>query len=98
MNLLNQFPQASPDAIFNDFTKTFLITYPKPKKGEEPGPEIRLSMEWEDPIFTAEIVNRLVEEVERTQHQKLFQASKPRLVPKLGRLKEEGLLYVSAQL
>jgi len=71
MNLLDQFvpdidQDTNLDVIFNEFNQSLSITTPKVKKGDAvvPIPTIRFAMEWEDPVLTAEIVNRIAEEAE----------------------------------
>ena len=72
MNLLDQFEphrdqDTNLDVIFDEFNQSLSITTPKVKKGDAviPIPTIRFAMESEDPVLTAEIVNRIADEAER---------------------------------
>jgi len=72
MNLLDQFEtdidqDTNLDVIFDEFNQSLSITTPEIKKGDAviPIPTITFAMEWEDPVLTAEIVNRIAEEAER---------------------------------
>jgi LPS O-antigen subunit length determinant protein (WzzB/FepE family) len=72
MNLLDRFEpdidqDTNLDVIFDEFNQSLSITTPKVKKGDTviPIPTITFAMEWEDPVLTAEIVNRIAEEAEQ---------------------------------
>ena len=70
MNLLSRFApegdqDADSDVIFDDFNQSLTVTIPKTKKGTLSVPTITLSMEGEDPVLIAEIINRIAEEAER---------------------------------
>ena len=70
MKLADQFApdrdeETSIDEIFNDFNENITLTIPKPKKDAFILPTTILSLEEEDPILVAEIVNRLAAEAEQ---------------------------------
>ena len=72
MNLLDQFApdrdqDTNLDVLFDDYNQSFSITKPTIKKGDAviPIPTITFAMEWEEPVLTAEIVNRIAEEADR---------------------------------
>lgn len=53
------------DQIFSRLNENITTTIPKEKKGVKPIPTITLSMEGEDPLLIAEIVNHIAAEAER---------------------------------
>jgi len=79
MNLLDQFEpdrdeDTNLDVIFDEFNQGLSITTPKVKKGETliPIPTITFAMEWEDPVLTAEIVNRIADEAEQATKKEIL--------------------------
>ena len=94
MNLLDQFApdrdlDENLDVIFDEYNQSLSITRPKVKKDEAAIPTITFAMEWEDPVLTAEIINRIAGEAERATKAEILLDIQTRIGIRVTELNQE---------
>ena len=96
LNLLDQFApdrdqDTNLDVIFDEYNQGFSITTPQVKKTDTviPIPTIRFALEWEDPVLTAEIINRVAAEAERANKSEILLNIRTSISARVLELKQE---------